>query len=426
MQSVVVILSGDAAVCGSVRKLVGDGGRVSVVDSAAAALATARTEGADLAIIDTEATTTAVPLIMSELRHWRRDLPVAVVGPPDITEAVRLMKAGASDYLAKPLAADNLQRHLIELLARARATVGSLTDSTVQQEAAPAAICGFRIQRALGQGSSGGVYLATSPSGEPCALKLMGRRDDVDDRTTLQRFQREAAALSRLRHPNIVRILEYGVFAGGTTPFIAMEYVEGTSLHKLLARGIRWSTRQRAWIIEQIANALTALEDAGLCHRDIKPSNILVSEDGTAKLLDFGAVRLPDSELTCAGRVIGTPAYMAPEAFMSSQVDIRSDIFSLGVVGYELIVGAPPFTEAEYMQRSTEVMTKRPLEPRKQKLLFPQGLQQIMARMLKKAPAERYASAYQLLDALETWRRPALACDSTVMMRNTAPAGDWT
>ena len=148
----------------------------------------------------------------------------------------------------------------------------------------------------------------------------------------LKRFMNEAKAVSAVMHPNIVSIVEYGVCESEKIPFIAMEYARGKSLKEYIIDEDEFTTVQKALILRQIADALSAIHERKICHRDIKPANIMVDQALTVKLTDFGIAHLPDSDLTMTANIIGTPTYMSPEAFISAKVDERSDIFSLGIV----------------------------------------------------------------------------------------------
>ncbi len=209
----------------------------------------------------------------------------------------------------------------------------------------------YHLLSALGAGGMGEVYLARDERlGRKLALKLLPRRFTLDtDR--VRRFEQEARAASALNHPNIITIYDMGEMAG--TYFIASEYVEGQTLRQLIERGpIR--TKQAVDICAQVADALAAAHEARLVHRDLKPENVMVRPDGYVKVLDFGLVKLiergllekdndVDPRMTNPGMVLGTAAYMSPEQASGIEVDHRSDLFSLGVLMYELLTGVVPF-----------------------------------------------------------------------------------
>lgn len=210
----------------------------------------------------------------------------------------------------------------------------------------------YQVISVLGVGGMGEVYLARDERlGRKLALKLLPRRFTWD-RDRIRRFEQEARAASALNHPNIITIYDIGELAG--TYFIAAEYVEGQTLRQLLDRG-RLRAKDTIYICSQVADALAAAHEAGLVHRDIKPENVMVRPDGYVKVLDFGLVKLTergqleqnpgagDPHKTNPGTVLGTVAYMSPEQASGIEVDHRSDLFSLGVLMYELLTGVVPF-----------------------------------------------------------------------------------
>src|SRR5947208_3760171 len=215
----------------------------------------------------------------------------------------------------------------------------------------------YRIESLLGVGGMGEVYLARDERlGRKVALKLLPERLTADE-TQLSRFKTEARAASALNHPNILTVYEISV--EGNRHFIATEFIEGMTLRALLARG-RMNLRDALEIAMQVASALAAAHETGVVHRDIKPENIMLRPDGYAKVVDFGIAKLTeqqprsDSEevgttvvlQTAPGLVLGTARYMSPEQTRGQTLDARSDIWSTGVVLYEMVGGIPPFSGA--------------------------------------------------------------------------------
>ena len=175
------------------------------------------------------------------------------------------------------------------------------------------------------------------------ALKTI-RKELIDDdqaATLLARFQNEAQAAGRLSHPGIVGVYEWG--EAGDLAFIAMEYVQGNSLREYFNRGTRFEARDAVSIMAQLLDALHYAHEQGVWHRDIKPANLIIMNNGKLKIADFGIARIDTSNLTQAGAVMGTPGYMAPEQYSGDTVDWRADIFSAGVVLYQLLTGVRPF-----------------------------------------------------------------------------------
>ena len=261
----------------------------------------------------------------------------------------------------------------------------------------------YRILSRLGAGGMGEVYLAEDTNlGRKVALKILSssftRHED-----RLRRFAQEARAASALNHPNILTIYEIG--QAGDMPYIATEYVEGVTLSKLIAQG-RFSLRQALDAATQLAGALAAAHAAGIVHRDIKPANIMLRPDGLVKVLDFGLAKLtespaaqspgPESETATAavdtedGRIVGTPQYMSPEQARGIKVDARTDIFSLGVVLYEMVAGKRPFDGDTSSHAMVAILEQQPLPLARYLPETPEELQRIVNKALKKDPEERY------------------------------------
>jgi serine/threonine-protein kinase len=271
-------------------------------------------------------------------------------------------------------------------------------------------LAGYRIMRTLGQGSVGVVYLAEKLVGGTTAqfalkiLKDLTFQNGKDRQGVIQRFYREAEIAASIRHPGVTTVFEYGVFGQDQIPYLIMEYVEGVALKRVIEEHQPLDHIQKARIIRQVADALAAVHLRGACHRDVKTSNILVKPDMQTKLTDFGIARPFNSDLTVAEDFVGTPAYSAPEAYASAvQVDHRADIFSLGVVAYELFFQERPFIADTLSLIGHEVCTRKPVAPRRRDGSFPRALQNILGKMLKKQPGERYQSASALVEDLDSF-----------------------
>ena len=209
----------------------------------------------------------------------------------------------------------------------------------------PEKIGKYVIQSVLGKGAMGVVYKAFDPHIERVVAVKTVRKDLVDPDLAVQvmaRFQNEAKAAGRLLHPNIVSVYEYG--EDEVNAFIAMEYVEGTGLREYLNRKASFDLGQIVAIVSQLLLALDFAHERGVVHRDIKPANLILTSGGTLKVADFGIARIDTSNLTNAGMVMGTPSYMSPEQCQGKEIDRRSDLFSAGVVLYELLTGQKPFS----------------------------------------------------------------------------------
>ena len=282
----------------------------------------------------------------------------------------------------------------------------------------------------LGKGGMGEVYLAEDTIlRRKVALKILPvAKADQQDR--IQRFEREALAVSALNHPNILTIHEVG--HDESTNYIAVEFVDGQSLREHLGGG-RLSWKEALDVGAQVASALEAAHKAGVVHRDIKPENIMVRTDGIVKVLDFGLAKLSavgageltlDAGSTSPGQVMGTPSYMSPEQARGLMVDERTDLFSLGVVLYEMIEGRRPFDGETATDMLTAILRNEP-PPMTQ---CPAEMQQIVDKALTKAPAERYQTAKDLLIDLKRCRHQATtqvaetAAEATTRRRYLAAA----
>jgi len=209
----------------------------------------------------------------------------------------------------------------------------------------PEKIGKYRIDGVLGKGAMGVVYKAFDPGIERVVAVKTVRKDLVDPDLAVQvmaRFQNEAKAAGRLLHPNIVSVYEYG--EDELNAFIAMEFVEGTGLREYLNRKASFDVGQIVAIMSQLLLALDFAHERGVVHRDVKPANLILTSGGALKVADFGIARIDTSNLTNAGMVMGTPSYMSPEQCQGKEVDKRSDLFSAGVVLYELLTGEKPFS----------------------------------------------------------------------------------
>jgi serine/threonine-protein kinase len=247
----------------------------------------------------------------------------------------------------------------------------------------------------------GVVYEGFDPLiGRRVALKTV-RRDQLERaeaQEILNRFLREAQAAGRLSHPNIVQVYEYGEDQG--TAFIAMEFIEGRDLKDYFDKDERLPLPEIVRIMTQLLGALDYSHSHGVVHRDIKPSNIFILPDGTVKVGDFGIARLESSNLTQAGSMLGTPAYMSPEQFMGQTVDGRSDLFSTGVVLYQFLTGEKPFTGA-LTTIMHKVLKEEPPPPSELNVQVPRPFDDLIRRALAKRPDERFQTGGEFVKALQ-------------------------
>jgi hypothetical protein len=252
----------------------------------------------------------------------------------------------------------------------------------------------YRLVEPLGRGGMATVYKAER-GGEICALKRP-LAAFLDDPQFLERFLREAEIGRTLHHPNIVRILERGQVAG--VPYFTMELIAGETLQARLQRAGPLEPRAAAGLIAQVGEALDYAHLKGVVHRDLKPSNIMVLADGTARVMDYGIARARRFEgLTVTGSFLGTPEYVAPEAIEGKTTDARSDLYSLGIVFYETLTGARPFSADTPFAVLRRHLSDPPTPPTTLRPGVPAALERIVLRLLKKNPEERYTGAEELV-----------------------------
>ncbi len=260
--------------------------------------------------------------------------------------------------------------------------------------------------RAIGSGGMARVLLAKDPAGQLVALKVL-RKSRF--KTGLARFRREFRALSRIHHPNVIRVEAYGDLHGH--PYIAMEYVDGPDLHSQVREFRTWEPQRRFQRVEEVlvdlCRALSAIHRRGLVHRDLKPSNVLVGRDGACKLTDFGIVKDldPSHDPHHSTTLVGTWAYASPEQITGRPLDHRSDLYSLGVILFAMLTGKQPFV-AQDMAGYLALHRDRPAPaPRDVLRIVPEHLDEICRRLLQKAPRDRYQSAQEILYRLEAEER---------------------
>ena len=258
----------------------------------------------------------------------------------------------------------------------------------------------YRIDGILGKGAMGVVYKAFDPYIERVvALKTIRKElfGDIQQAELISRFKNEAQAAGRLNHPNIVMVYDYG--EDSESAYIAMEFVEGTPLNALMSADKPTALpRVTAWMAD-LLQALDYAHSRGVVHRDIKPANLMITSSAQVKVSDFGVARIESSTLTQTGSMIGTPSYMSPEQFRGETVDGRSDVFSAGIVLYQLLTGARPFvgSASTVMQ---QILNERPAAPSQRLPGLGSAYDHIVERAMAKAAADRYPSARAFLDAL--------------------------
>ncbi|MCK9523951.1 MAG: serine/threonine protein kinase [Proteobacteria bacterium] len=293
----------------------------------------------------------------------------------------------------------------------------------------------FRILERIGRGGMGEVYKAAQPAMDRLvAIKILHQklasRPDI-----LSRFRREARAMSRLTHPNTIRVFLYGQLEDTGQLYIAMEYLEGDDLARLTRRDGPMEPHRAARIMVQVLSALEEAHGVGVVHRDLKPENIFLTTQGgiadTPKVLDFGLAKIKEDKLrpgsmvlTREGMVFGTPEFMSPEQARGETLDARSDIYSLGIIFFELLTAKLPFPQSKPMEYiahhiKTPPMTMSQVRP---ELGIPNELELIIGRAIEKKREDRYASAAEFAQALEAFLANAGASTSASTTNATPPA----
>ncbi|MGE3808530.1 MAG: protein kinase, partial [Gemmataceae bacterium] len=317
------------------------------------------------------------------------------------------------------------------------ATAGDVNElaPTLDLEPGWAMVPGYEILGELGRGGMGVVYKASQAKlRRIVALKMIlagSRADQIE----LTRFQREAEAVARLQHPNIVQIYEVGEHEG--KPFFSLEFVDGGSLAHQLKENLQ-TPRKTAETMLQLAEAMHVAHERGIVHRDLKPANILVTRDGVPKITDFGLAKNLEEDFgeTRSGQVMGTPSYMSPEQ-ASGQIDRigpATDVYALGAILYEMLSGRPPFKGTTLLDLLSQVRNEEPIAPRRVQPKVPYDLETICLRCLQKEPGKRYASAQALAadlrrylngEPIEARRTPLWERTIKYVRRSPWVAGFW-
>ena len=277
----------------------------------------------------------------------------------------------------------------------------------------------YEILGELGRGAMGVVYKAQDPTiGRVVALKTV--RLDVhglENENVLRRFKNEARAAGILNHPNIVTIYDAGEQDG--LFYIAMEFIEGTTLHAMLTERRVLPPEETIEITRQICKGLDYAHSQGIIHRDIKPANIMITANGAVKIMDFGIAKAGGG-MTSTGQVLGTPNYMSPEQVKGKPLDGRSDLFSLGVVLYEMVTGEKPFVGQNVTTIIYKIVHENPIPPRDLDVTIHPGLSAVVTKALAKQPDERYQTGAALVDELENYKSVGSNLNPTAVLPTSA------
>jgi serine/threonine protein kinase len=255
----------------------------------------------------------------------------------------------------------------------------------------------YQVVEVIGSGAHSKVARGFDPMiGRSVAIKLLPT--DLSRGEARQRFLQEARVVGQLSHPAIITLHDMGIDEASQTPYLIMEYLEGQALDQVLLKGALPYPKACAWVAE-VATALAVAHRKGIIHGDVKPANILTTIDGRVKLTDFGIARLARKD-TMDSPLMGTPAYWCPEQIIGKPQDERSDLFSLGVVLYEMVTGRRPFDGPTLPAVCERVLSSTPLPPSHANPSLPSSLDQLMALCLAKDPATRIASGEELANML--------------------------
>ena len=275
----------------------------------------------------------------------------------------------------------------------------------------------YQIEAEIERGAMGVVYRARDPKIDRLvAIKTisLSGQDPLEEQEYRERFLTEAQAAGRLSHPGIVTVFDAGEDPKTREPYLVMEYVTGQSLGAIMSSGQRRLPMAKALgFALEVADALDYAHSQGVIHRDIKPANILITEEGRAKVTDFGVARLKHAAPRQNGQVVGTPAYMAPEQWAGGEADSRSDLFSLGVVLYSMLTGFRPFQGNSAQTVCFKVLNAEPVPVTSLAAELPARLDQIISRAIAKDPNDRYQRGAEMAAAIRQFLRSQASVDET-------------
>ncbi|MGC2389918.1 MAG: serine/threonine-protein kinase, partial [Candidatus Acidiferrum sp.] len=279
----------------------------------------------------------------------------------------------------------------------------------------------YEIVRLLGQGGMGAVYQAHDRELERQVAVKVIRADMAANPEILRRFKQELILARQITHKNVIRIFDLGQADG--IKFITMEYIEGENLQSVLRRKKKLDPAEAANIIAQVCRALEAAHAEGVIHRDLKPQNIMLDKSGRAYVMDFGIARsMLGAGMTQTGALIGTPDYMSPEQAKGQTLDARSDLFSVGIIFYEILSGQVPF-DADTTMGKLWKRTNEPARPLGElDKAIPQPLSDIVRKCLEIDPQKRFGSTTELLQQIEIWQGPAAGTRIVAPPVSTLPA----
>jgi serine/threonine protein kinase/ActR/RegA family two-component response regulator len=389
------------------RRLEKKGYRVRTAEDGVSALALLAAEPIDLVMLDIEMPGMSGLDVLREVRKTRTSaqLPILMAtARSDSQDVVQALEAGANDYVIKPLDFPVvLARVEAQLRLRPAAAPGAGAGASADAETGPGALLAgkYRLGDLIGSGAFGSVYRARHEDlAHDVAVKVLltAARSSPD---ALARFQREGIAACRVKHPNAVAVTDFGVTGGGAA-FLVMELLEGHSLHDEMKQAGRFTAPRCAEILTPLCAALAEAHAAGIVHRDIKPGNVFLQRSPrgeTVKVLDFGIAKMVDEDaragnLTVDGGILGTPAYMAPERFRGDPIDGAADVYSVGVMLYQMLAGRLPFpADSELMAIVMMHLHREPPPLRELDPEIPSEIERVVMSTLRKDPRQRPAIA---------------------------------
>jgi eukaryotic-like serine/threonine-protein kinase len=284
----------------------------------------------------------------------------------------------------------------------------------------------YEIVAELGRGAMGVVYKARDPQIDRMVavktVSLWGQEPEEEKEFRL-RFLNEAQAAGRLHHSGIVSVFDVGEDPENRDPYLVLEYVSGESLNRILSREKKLPLATALQLAQEIAEALHYAHGQGVVHRDIKPANILITESGHAKIADFGIAKLNLAHFTVPGRVLGTPAYMAPEQLSGETCDGRSDLFSLGVILYVMCTGLSPFQGSSATTVSFKVANREPVAASALDMTLPPRLDAVISSAIAKNPNERYQTGQEFAEDLGILQQSSKPGSTSTSLRAIAPTG---
>lgn len=323
---------------------------------------------------------------------------IIITGDPEFDSAAEMVRKGAYDYLPKPFSAATILEKARAAFSLRSQIIASDLEHLAKSGSSPAK--DFSFVRSLGSGSMGDVFLVERHGVRYAMKKYRPFHETARNPSRLRnKFLRVNAVLSKMKHPNVVRVFDYCYQADGESSYLIMEYVEGDILSNLTGRK-DVPLERRMDIVRQLACGIASVHASGIIHRDIKPGNVLVTHGMEAKLSDFGIANMLDSALVGTEDFRGSPAYMAPETFNASGIcSLYSDVYSLGVLAYELVTGRRPFSGKSMLETANMICKERPEDPSKFEPKLSESFKNVIASALHKSPSMRCDSE-TLADAL--------------------------